>query len=50
MENILAQNYVPDWHDKLEDLQGYSDSDLHTEESTESEQREEWMILADFSI
>ena len=50
LQSDHAQNYVPDWHDKLEDLQEYSDSDLHTEESPESEQREEWMILADFSI
>ena len=50
MQSDYAQNYVPDWHDKLEDLQEYSDSDFHTEEATESEQREEWMILADFSI
>ena len=50
LQSEYAQNYVPDWHDKLEGLQEYSDSDLHTEEYTESEQREEWMILADFSI
>nr|XP_058955383.1 uncharacterized protein LOC131782657 [Pocillopora verrucosa] len=50
LQSEYAQNYVPDWHDKLEGLQVYSDSDLHTEEYTESEQREEWMILADFSI
>ena len=50
MQSEYAQNYVPGWHNKLEGLQEYSDSDLHTEEYTESEQREEWMILADFSI
>ena len=50
LQSEYAQSYVPDWHDKLEGLQEYSDSDLHTEEYTESEQREEWMILADFSI
>ena len=50
LQSDYAQNYVPDWHDKLEDLQEYSDLHVHTEESTESEQREEWMILADFSI
>ena len=50
LQSEYAQNYVPDWHDKLEGLQEYSDSDLHTEKYTESEQREEWMILADFSI
>ena len=50
LQSEYAQNYVPGWHDKLQGLQEYSDSDLHTEEYTESEQREEWMILADFSI
>ena len=40
---------VPDWHDKLEDLQDYSDSDLQTEQSSGSEQCEEWMTFADFS-
>ena len=50
LQSEYAHNNVPDWHDKLEGLQEYSDSDLHTEEYTESEQREEWMILADFSI
>ena len=50
MQSEYAQSHVPDWHDKLEGLQEYSDSDLHTEEYTESEQREEWMILANFSI
>ena len=50
MQSEYAQSHVPDWHDKLEGLQEYSDSDLHTEKYTESEQREEWMILADFSI
>ena len=50
LQSEYAHNNVPDWHDKLEGLQEYSDSDLHTEENTESEQREEWMILADLSI
>ena len=48
-QSEYAQNHVPDWHDKLEDLQDYSDCDLQNEQSSESEQCEEWMILADFS-
>ena len=41
LQSDYVQRYVFYWHDKLKDLQEYSESDLHTEESTESEQHEE---------
>lgn len=44
---MLKKN-VPDWHDKLQSVQNYSDDDTIAQETTqELPAREEWMLLSD---
>ena len=48
LQTDYAKKHVPDWHGKLEDIQSICDNE-QTENYVESEQqREEWMVLADF--
>lgn len=41
--------HVPDWHTKLEHTQSSDSTDDQSCNCTESPQREEWMIVADYS-
>ena len=48
LQTDYAKKHVPDSHGKLEDIQSICDNE-QTENYVESEQqREEWMVLADF--
>ena len=49
LETEYAKTHVPDWHNKLEHIQSSDSNDDESSNCTESPQREEWMILADFS-
>ena len=48
LETEYAKTHVPDWHNKLEHIQSSDSNDDQNSNCTESPQREEWMILADF--
>ena len=52
MERFLQTNYakqhVPDWHGKLEDIQSFCDNEQTQNYIEPDQQREEWMVLADF--
>jgi len=47
-KQILQKKHVPDWHGKLEDIQSLSDIQQSENCVQPEQQREEWMVLADF--
>lgn len=48
LQTPYAQSHVPDWHDKLQEIEFHSE-ESHSEDLNHHQEREEWMILADFS-
>lgn len=46
-DSICTTN-VPDWHDKLQEIECHSEQS-HSEDINQHQEREEWMILADVS-
>ena len=48
LQTDYAQQRVPDWHGKLEDLEYYFEEEQIEDFDEPPQPREEWMILADF--
>ena len=48
LQTDYAKQRVPDWHGKLEDIQSICDNEQNQNYIEPEQQREEWMVLADF--
>lgn len=49
LQTPYAQSHVPDWHDKLQEIEFHSEQ-RHSEDISQYLEREEWMILQTFHI
>ena len=50
LQTVYAQKSVPDWNNKLEDIQEFTNEETCDEPNQPSHSQEEWMILADLSF
>ena len=48
LQTDYAKQHMLDWHGKLEDIQSICDNEQNQNYIEPEQQREEWMVLADF--